>query len=124
MIRKHESEEKVSYGNGATRSNMDERYDLICPTGHRRIALRYGLGAAKHGPANWTEGMPIDVILNHLEKHIVEYKKNGNKLDDNTAAIIWAGYALAHYEEGCQCGKRVFLKPDATALPSGPERQR
>lgn len=36
--------------------------------------------------------------MDHLEKHWLLFKRDGNKNDDNLAAVIWAGYMLAWYE--------------------------
>jgi hypothetical protein len=80
---------------------MHERFDLICPAGHRRLASRYSLGAEKHGEHNWTAGMPVAVIVNHMEKHL-NLLKAGDVTDDHVAAVAWGAYAIMHYQENCK----------------------
>jgi hypothetical protein len=105
--RNHQQEKKITFSSGATSSVIKERFDLICPTGLRRIAMRYALGAIKHGEMNWCKGIPMKERLNHLEKHLQLYKLHGEfdgegKADDNLAAIAWNAIALMHYEENCK----------------------
>jgi hypothetical protein len=105
--RDHASEESVSFPSGATMSAMSARYDLICPTGLRRLAERYALGAEKHGDLNWCKAGDDPEFqrarLNHLIKHVVAYLLEGDSAgDDNLAAIAWGAFALMHYEEHCK----------------------
>jgi hypothetical protein len=103
--RDHEHEEKVAFSSGATMSRLDERYDLICPVGLRRLAARYGLGVPKHGEFNWCSAGNDKAFqrarLNHMIRHMVAYLQEGNAKDDNLAAIAWGAFALMHYEESC-----------------------
>lgn len=100
--RKHDEEEKQSFSTGAVCTKVAERFDLICPSGLRRIAERYALGARKYSDYNWCKGIPISERLNHLIKHTNEYVLHGNSNDDNLAAIAWNAIALMHYEDNCQ----------------------
>ena len=90
------------YPTGAMSTRRAERYDLICPTGLRRLALRYAMGAERYGDNNWCEGMPPAERLNHLIRHVALYQKEGCSTDDNLAAIAWNAFALMHYEEDCK----------------------
>jgi hypothetical protein len=95
-------EQKESFSTGAVCSHIEERFDLICPTGLKRIAQRYALGAKKYSDYNWCKGIPSYIRLNHLIQHLNEYLLNGNTKDDNLAAIAWNAIALMHYEEDCK----------------------
>ena len=99
--RDHSSEEVHTFPSGAKRTVKEERFDLICPAGLRRIARRYALGAKKYSDFNWCMGVPPAVTLNHLIAHVVDYLEHGNTRDDNLAAIALNAIALIHYEEGC-----------------------
>lgn len=92
--------ELVRYVGGATRSadSEDVRFDLIPVVPHRRHARRWAEGATIHGEHNWKQGMPVTVILNHLENHLNEWKA-GRRNDDHLAAVAWAVYALMECEE-------------------------
>jgi hypothetical protein len=110
--RDHENEEKVSFSTGAKCSAVAERFDLICPTAMKRLAARYALGSAKYDDYNWCKGIPIHIRLNHLEKHLQEYKLHGNVSDDNMAAIAWNAFAIMHYEEGCKHHLAPFIEKE------------
>lgn len=105
-VRRHDTEERVAFQSGATMSAVKERFDLICPTGLRRLAERYALGAKKHGDYNWCKAGDDPEFqrarLNHLVKHVALYLLEGNSKDDNLAAIAWGAFALMHYEEKCR----------------------
>lgn len=102
--------ERVTWASGAARnakvageSDRHPRYDLVSPIGHRRLAEVYGEGAKTFGDRNWESGMPTEVILNHLEAHLVAWKA-GDRGEDHLAKVAWGLYALMHYEErGCGC---------------------
>lgn len=106
MPRDHGGEEIVATASGVKQSHVRERFDLICPTGLRRLAARYGLGAEKYTDFNWCGGDGDLTFqrarLNHLIKHVNEFLAHGNVGDDNLAAIAWNAFALMHYEENCQ----------------------
>lgn len=90
--------EKV-FESGAIRTNLDHvRYDLISPYALERLAKRYAFGAKKRGDRNWEKGIPDSELINHIEKHLVEYKK-GDKSDDHMAAIAWNVFASLHFDE-------------------------
>lgn len=93
---------------GAVCTQVDGRYDLICPTGLRRLAQRYGLGAEHYGDYNWCKAGKDKKFqrerLNHLVKHITHYLLHGDDgSDDDLAAIAWNAFALMHYSENCTC---------------------
>ena len=85
---------------GATRSADadNERYDLISPHATKREAIRMAEGAATHGERNWETGVPISVCINHLERHLVQYKM-GDRSTAHLAAIRCNAGFLIHFEE-------------------------
>lgn len=98
-------EARETFGSGAQRSPLyDVRFDLICPTGERRLAARYDLGARHYGERNWQKGIPESNIINHLKNHLNLYEQ-GDRSDDHLAAIAWATFALMHFEDNCNCGE-------------------
>jgi NTP pyrophosphatase (non-canonical NTP hydrolase) len=111
-IKDHVNFIKQAFDSGAACSYVEERYDLICPTGLKRIAQRYALGSQKYSDYNWTKGIPSYIRLNHLIKHVNEYIMNGNKSDDNLAAIAWNAIALMHYEEDCKHHEAPWIEKD------------
>jgi hypothetical protein len=110
--RDHSKDVIQEFGTGAKCSKIDERFDLICPTGLRRLALRYGLGSLKYSDYNWCKGVPMRERLNHLIKHLNAYMDHGNEGDDNLAAIAWNAFALMHYEEDCKHHEAPWIDND------------
>jgi hypothetical protein len=105
--RAHFTESQVSSASGARQTRVEGRYDLICPTGLRRLAIRYELGAKKYGDLNWCQAHDDPEYqrsrLNHLIKHVVHYLQQGNASeDDDLAAICWNAMALMHFSENCK----------------------
>lgn len=98
----------VTTESGAVCTEVPERFDLICPTGLRRIAARYGIGM-KYGEFNWCKAGNDPEFqrkrLNHVLAHLNLYLAEGNVNNDHLAAAAWGCIALMHYEEGCECHK-------------------
>ena len=95
-----ENDELRRFPSGATRSvDADsERYDLISPHAAKRESIVMAEGARTHGDRNWEKGIPNEVCLNHLERHLIRYKM-GDRSEDHLAKIrIGAGF-LIHFEE-------------------------
>jgi hypothetical protein len=95
--RDHLKETKSSYENGATRSELTLRYDLIPKAAFDGIARRLELGAQKHGERNWEGGGAefVKATKNHLLGHVLAYIENGQPEDLDA---IGANYAfLAHF---------------------------
>ena len=99
--------ELKTFKSGATRSEdaESERFDLISPFALQRIAVIFAEGANSHGENNWELGVPIDVTLNHLERHLQMWKaekKSGEKIgepsEDHLAKVAWGIMAIMHYE--------------------------
>ena len=100
ILAKEEENELRKFPGGATRSADadEERYDLISPHATKREAIRMAEGAATHGERNWETGVPISVCLNHLERHLIQYKM-GDRSTDHLAAIRCNAGFLIHFEE-------------------------
>jgi hypothetical protein len=56
----------------------------------------------KYGADNWTKGIPISNILNHLEKHLIQFKE-GNLDEDHLGHAAWGIFALIHFTSMCSC---------------------
>ncbi len=111
----HEPEEVVKprmshFATGAVRSaDADqERWDLITPSGLRRLAKTCAEGAAKYGEYNWQKGMPVSSMLNHAIRHIYLYLE-GNDDEDHLAHAAWNILGACHFEE---------TRPDMVDIPS------
>lgn len=89
-----------SFGTGAVRSADANgvRYDLISPIGLRRVAETYAEGAARYGANNWRKGFPFSDLLNHLQKHIEQFKA-GDESEDHLAHAAWGLFAIMEFQE-------------------------
>ncbi len=90
--------------NGPTRSTDADatQYALVCPTGLKRLAETYAEGATKYAPDNWALGLPINDTLNHVLRHLNEYRL-GNEDEDHLAHAAWGLFTLMHLEDKCLC---------------------
>ena len=88
------------FPSGATRSSDadEERYDLFSPFAYRRFAKVMAEGAITHGDNNWKKGIPIEVCLNHLERHLTLWKM-GDRSEDHLAKVAVNASFIIHYEE-------------------------
>lgn len=97
--RNHNEEPKKTFENGATRSDLIPRYDLVPKAAIDGMARRLELGARKHGENNWRGGGTLFVAAtkNHLIAHVLRYLESGEQEDLDA---IGANYAfLAHFRE-------------------------
>lgn len=94
-------EKKATFEKGATRSELNERYDLIPKEALDAIARRLALGAGRHGENNWKGGGEAfrKATICHLVKHLYDYIENGNANDANTDAIICNAAFLSYFEK-------------------------
>jgi len=96
-----EYNELTKFPGGATRSSDadNERYDLCPSIWQKRDAIIMAEGAITHGPDNWKSGIPINVCLNHLERHLNLWK-SGDRTEDHLAKIrVNAGFIMYFEEE-------------------------
>lgn len=97
---------------GATRSEKKPGYHMVPTEGLRRTALRFDLGAEKHGADNWKRSTIIEheaysfcvEAYNHMLDHIMMMRDGMNPEDDHLGAIGWAQSVLCYVEH--QFGKR------------------
>lgn len=91
------TEPKKQYDTGAVRSGDCEetRYDLISPIGLEALARTYAEGAAKFGPFNWENGMPVTDLLNHAIAHIYKFL-GGNRDEDHLSHAAWNLIGAVH----------------------------
>lgn len=107
----------TKFASGAVRSAdaNDVRYDLISPIALRRLAETYAYGARKYSDHNWLKGFPASDILNHLIKHLEQWRAGDRdrqpgifaadgktvikEHNDHLAHAFWGLAALMHFEE-------------------------
>lgn len=106
------------FESGATRSRDadSERYDLFPAEALQRMARIMADGAEVHGDNNWKKGIPIEVCLNHLERHLVLWKM-GDRAEDHLAKIGVNAAFIMYYE------KQEKRKSPGKADPSIPQWQ-
>lgn len=101
------SEERV-FKSGAKRDSNEgrPRPDLISPYFTNRLGVLLAQGASKYGAKNWEKGIPSDVFLESLERHLVAYKQSlmvgfssDYKNEDHLAAIAFNVMGIIHNEE-------------------------
>jgi len=100
---KTEIKKKKRYETGATRDSAEGkgRYDLIAPTGLKRLALVYERGAINHpeeGGKNWQKGIPYSRLVSSALRHIGQFQ-DGQKNEDHLGHAIWNLIAIIHFEE-------------------------
>src|SRR5687767_6158444 len=87
---------------GAKSSSEKPRYDLLERSFLRRVALRMGYGAEKHGERNYRMGAGDAVYrrdrINHLIEHALKYAEGDTSID-HLAAIGANCNILAYFEE-------------------------
>jgi hypothetical protein len=72
----------------------------------RRGALRWALGAEKHGANNWKRSLDTEEhaaefcreAFNHMIEHALKMVAGSHPDDDHIGAIRWATDVLAHVE--------------------------
>jgi hypothetical protein len=126
------------FDTGAVRSaDRDaERWDLISPIGLKALARTYAEGAAKFGPANWENGMPVTDLLNHGIAHIFAFL-SGDRAEDHLGHAAWnilgAIHSLEKWPElnqgllrgpGCECppaaqtSAKISIQPNQVTTQS------
>lgn len=95
-----DSGNREHFDSGAQRDIQEgkPRYDLIPPTGLKRLAELYARGAEKYDDHNWAKGMPTSRILASLYRHLEAYRA-GEQTEDHLAAVAWNAMAIMHFEK-------------------------
>lgn len=101
------SEGQIGFSTGAVRSadvagDGSPRFELVCPTALRRLALTMAEGAAKYGEHNWTKGIPNSNSINHAMAHLQEYL-SGDRSEDHLGHALANIQFIIHFNNGCQC---------------------
>jgi hypothetical protein len=102
----NEDGEKLILPGGATRSEKAPPFHLVPGDGLRRTALRFGLGAEKHGINNWKLCLETeenarafaDEAYNHMIVHTVKMNSGNFPDDDHLGAIGWCVFVLSYIE--------------------------
>ena len=93
---------KETYSTGATRNKLDVRWDLLCYEFVREMAAVMHEGAQAHGEpgseGNWQKGMPVGVVLNHLEEHLYQFK-SGDRSEPHLAKVAINAMFIHWYEK-------------------------
>lgn len=113
------TQERREYDTGAVRSADCEqtRYDLISPIGLRRLAETYAEGAAKFGPFNWENGMPVTDLLNHAIAHVYKFL-GGDRSEDHLAHAAWNLLGAIHSMEKWPELNAPWLRGENCECPS------
>lgn len=61
---------------------MPERFDLVPPSGVRRVAKAMATGAERYGENNYLNGMPVAVCVNHAIRHLYLWLE-GDRSEDH-----------------------------------------
>lgn len=97
---------KDTYKTGATRHSdgNSERYDLIPPVVLKRESKIWAEGALHHpsdiveGEGNWKQGLPKASTIQHLLKHLNDWRL-GDRNEDHLAKVRWGIGVLMYFEE-------------------------
>lgn len=97
---------KDVYKSGATRHSDGnaERHDLIPPVVLKRESKIWAEGALHHpstiveGEGNWKQGLPKASTIQHLLKHLNDWRL-GDRNEDHLAKVRWGIGVLMYFEE-------------------------
>lgn len=93
------------FENGAKRSAMLPRYDLIPFEALEALAMRFTEGAGKYGDNNFKLGGPIfaQQAIEHMYEHLGKYCHPECSPEDdlvgNLAGVMWGAAYLIWYEK-------------------------
>ena len=98
--------EKRQFSTGSVRHSRKGkgRYDLIPPTGLRRLAVHYENGADVYGDRNWEKGQPLSSYIDSMLRHGQDYL-SGDRSEDHLAAVAWNAFGAMHTEMMLREGK-------------------
>lgn len=88
----------VNEKTGGAKGSKLARFDLIPAEALRKVAVHYGIGAAKYQPWNWRRGYDWSLSLAALERHLNAFKARED-IDEETnsphmAAVAFHALAL------------------------------
>lgn len=75
---------------GAKRDSNSEKPFIHCLKGYTRQRFGYHmtLGANKYGNSNWELGIPTEVYLESIDRHLASYME-GDRSEDHLSAILF-----------------------------------
>ena len=92
-------ENKIIYKSGASRNDIGKiRLDLIPSEALLELGEVFGEGAITHGDNNWKKGMPNSVVINHMLRHLLLYRK-GNRTELHIGKVMFGCCVLIWNEE-------------------------
>lgn len=91
------------FNTGAKRDNNNTKPYIHCLTGYvrQRFGFHMNMGARKYGNWNFIKGIPTEVYLESLDRHLAAYME-GDRSEDHLSAIIFGaqGCMLNEKNEG------------------------
>ena len=92
-------ESKIVYKSGASRNKIGKtRLDLIPPEALEELGEVFGEGAITHGDNNWKKGMPNSVVINHMMKHFLAWRR-GNRSELHLGKVMFGCCVLIWNED-------------------------
>ncbi len=104
--------EKVrKFDTGAQRDNNTNKPFIHLITGYFRQRFGYLLtkGASKYGAGNFLKGIPTDVYLESLDRHLAAYKE-GDRSEDHLAAIAFGAQGAMLNEQKAGIKSDYYFK--------------
>jgi hypothetical protein len=96
-------ESSRKFNTGAQRDQNDTKPFIHCLKGYVRQRFGYHMnkGAKKYGVNNFEKGIPTDVYLESVDRHLASYME-GDRSEDHLSAIIFGvqGCMLNEQKEG------------------------
>lgn len=97
------------FKSGAKRDNNESKPFIHNLKGYTRLRFGYHMtkGANSYGDGNWEKGIPTDVYLESMDRHLALYME-GDRSEDHVSAILFGvngimqnekkdGIAVDHY---------------------------
>jgi len=82
-------ESKIVYKSGASRNSIGKtRLDLIPTEALEELGEVFGEGAITHGDNNWKKGMPNSVVINHMMRHFLAWRR-GNRSELHLGKVMF-----------------------------------
>ena len=91
---------------GAVRDASEGKPEItqIYPEAARRLAQRVTDGAKKYSDYNWTKGIPIQVYLDSLDRHIKAFRAR-DVSEDHLGSALWNIQGMMFTEDRVKIGR-------------------
>lgn len=98
--------ERRGFSTGAVRDASEGKPQItqIYPPAILRLAQRGTDGAKKYDDYNWAKGIPLQVYIDSLYRHLTAYQMRDTS-EDHLAAILWNAMGLMYTEDAITTGK-------------------